>query len=146
MIATVHPRNILDDRITLQDVETETLVYDGRSHRAWCLNRSSACIWRLCDGGNTVQQIAAKASAALGSPVSEDLVVLTLAELREQALLQPDSFEAVPDILTRRKMMSRAGLAAAALLPVIAALTALPSAAQSMGGSVTTDGGDGGDD
>ncbi|MGB9144245.1 MAG: hypothetical protein WCC14_00345 [Acidobacteriaceae bacterium] len=141
MTPTVHPRNILCDRINLQEVETETLVYDERSHRAWCLNRPSACIWRLCDGLNTVHQIAAKASVALGSPVSDDLILLTLAELREQALLLPDSFEPVPDTLTRRKMMSRAGLAAAALLPVIAALTAQPAAA--LGGSVGTGGGDG---
>ncbi|MGA8531556.1 MAG: PqqD family protein, partial [Acidobacteriaceae bacterium] len=128
------PRNILNDRITLQEVETETLLYDERSHKAWCLNRSSACIWRLCNGRNTVQQIATHASAELGSPVSEDLVLFTLTELRNQNLLQPDSFAPVPGGLTRREMMGRAGLAAAALLPVIAALAAPPAASAASGG------------
>ncbi len=140
MAPTPRPRNILSDRFTLQQVETETLLYDERSHKAWCLNRSSACIWRLCDGDNAIPQIAAAASAELGSPVSEDLVLLTLTELRNQDLLQPDSFMPISDGLTRRQMMGRAGLAAAALLPVIATLVAPPAAsASSTGGGAGTD-------
>jgi len=131
MLPTTRPRNILSDRLTLQEVETETLLYDERSHRAWCLNRSSACIWRLCDGRNTVREIAARASTELGAPVSDDLVLLTLTELRSQDLLEPASFAPPQDGLTRRQMMSRTGLAAAALLPVIATLVAPPAAAQS---------------
>lgn len=135
MTSTVHPRNILGHHVTLQEVETETLIYDEHSHKAWCLNRSSACIWRLCDGRTSLEQIAARASIELGSPVSDELVLLTLAELREQALLQPDSFQHAPDGLTRREMMARAGLAAVALLPVIAAL-AVPPAASALSGGV----------
>lgn len=140
MAPTERPRNILSDRLTLQEVETETLLYDERSHRAWCLNRSSACIWRLCDGQRTIGQIAAHASAELGSPVSDDLVLLAVAELRDQSLLQPDSCALPADGLTRREMMGRAGLAAAALLPVIAAIVALPpsAAASSLGGGAGT--------
>lgn len=59
MTSSLRPRNIQGDRITIQDVETETLIYDERSHKAWCLNRSSASIWRLCNGQYTVAQIAA---------------------------------------------------------------------------------------
>lgn len=142
MSPIMRPRNILSDRITLQQVEAETLVYDERSHRAWCLNRSSACIWRLCDGSNTLSTIAARASAELGSTVTEDLVLLTLAELRDQDLLQPESFIFVPDGLTRRELMGRVGLTAATLLPVIATLVALPpsAAASNIGGGAGTGG------
>lgn len=122
---------IQDNRITIQDVETETLIYDERTHKAWRLNRSSACIWRLCNGSNTVRQIADAAAADLAAPVTEDLVLLTLDELLEKALLEPDSFALPPHTISRRQMMGRAGLTAAALLPVIAALTAPPASAQS---------------
>jgi hypothetical protein len=136
MTSSLRPRNIQGDRITVQDVETETLIYDVRSHKAWCLNRSSASIWRLCDGQHTVAQIAALAAVNLGSPVSEDLVLLTLEELREKDLLEPQTAVLLPagflpQDLSRRQMIGRAGLAAAALLPVIAALTAPPASAQS---------------
>jgi len=139
MTATLRPRSIQCDRMAIQDVGSETLLYDEQSHKAWCLNRSSACIWRLCDGQNTVSQIGAAATAQLGTPVSEEIILLTLAELRDQKLLQPDRDELLPEGMTRRQMISRAGLTAAALLPVIAALTAPRAVAD--GGSVGTGGG-----
>jgi hypothetical protein len=138
MTLTLRPRRIEDDRIAVQNVETETLLYDERSHKAWCLNRSSACIWRLCDGQNTVSQIAVVATAQLETAVSEEIVLLTLAELSEKKLLPDDYNELLPAGMTRRQMISRAGLTAAALLPVIAALTA--PRAHAAGGSVGTGG------
>jgi hypothetical protein len=131
MTSSLRPRNIQGDRITIQDVESETLIYDERSHKAWCLNRSSASIWRLCNGQHTVAQIAAMAAGDLRSPVSEDLVLLTLEELSQKELLEPQTIELLPQGLSRRQMIGKAGLAAAALLPVIAALTAPPASAQS---------------
>ncbi|HVT96788.1 MAG TPA: PqqD family protein [Acidobacteriaceae bacterium] len=142
MTSTLQPRSISSDRIIVKEIETETLLYDERTHRAWCLNQSSACIWRLCDGRRTVQQIAEAAGSELGSYVNEDLVLLALTELREKELLEEPSAALLPDDISRRAMIGRAGLAAAALLPVIAAITA-PTAAAQLGGSAGT-GGDGG--
>ncbi|MFP5227796.1 MAG: PqqD family peptide modification chaperone [Acidobacteriota bacterium] len=138
MNSTLRPRSMRDERITVQQVGEETLLYDERTHRAWCLNASSACVWRLCDGQTTVAQIAAGAAAELRAPFSEELVLLTLAELREQGLLQSDPGDALPQGVTRRAIIGRIGLTAAALLPVIAALTAPPASAQ--GGSVGSGG------
>lgn len=135
MTSTLRPRSIQSDHIAVQDVEPETLIYDERSHKAWCLNHSSACIWRLCDGQNTIVQIAAIAATELGSPITEDLVLLTLAELTEKGLLLPEAAEFLPQGISRRLMIGRVGLTAAALLPVIAALTAPPASAQSGSGS-----------
>jgi hypothetical protein len=136
MTPILRPCRVQGDRITVQEVDTETLVYDERTHKAWCLNRSSACVWRLCDGQNTVAEIAAVVSAELESAVTEDLVLLTLEELREKGLVESGAAEILPQGISRRQMMGRVGLAAAALLPVIAALTAPPAMAQS--GSVGT--------
>jgi hypothetical protein len=136
MTPILRPRRVQGDRITVQEVDTETLVYDERTHKAWCLNRSSACVWRLCDGQNTVAEIAAVASAELESAVTEDLVLLTLEELRKKGLVESGAAEILPQGISRRQMMGRIGLAAAALLPVVAALTAPPAMAQS--GSVGT--------
>lgn len=136
MTPAMRPRSIQGDRINFQEVDSETLVYDERSHRAWCLNRSAACIWRLSDGRSTVAEIAARAEIELGLPVSSELVLLTLAELSEKDLLDADSIADLPQGISRREMIGKAGLAAAALLPLIASLTAPPAAAQS--GSVGT--------
>ncbi|MGA1982993.1 MAG: PqqD family protein [Acidobacteriaceae bacterium] len=138
MRSTLRPRKLQDDRITIREIEAETLVYDERTHRAWCLNPSSACIWQLCDGRNPVEKIAACATRQLGSAVNEELVLLTLEELHEQGLLEDGMVEALSQGTSRREMIGKIGLAAAALLPVIAAITAPPALAQS--GSVGTGG------
>jgi coenzyme PQQ synthesis protein D (PqqD) len=138
MNSTLRPRSVRGRRITAQQVGDETLLYDERTHRAWCLNRSSACIWRLCDGQRDVAEISASATLELRAPFGEELVLLSLAELREKGLLEADISDILPPEVTRREMISRIGLAAAALLPVVAALTAPPASAQ--GGSVGTGG------
>jgi hypothetical protein len=131
MTSTLRPRKLQGDRITIREIETEILIYDERTHRAWCLNHSSASIWQLCDGQNTVGEIAAWVAKELGPAVSEPLVLLTLDELQEKGLLEGDMLEALPRGASRRAMIGKIGLAAAALLPVIAAITAPPALAQS---------------
>jgi hypothetical protein len=130
MTSSYRPRTIKLEQISLQVIGEETLLYDTLHHQAWCLNRSSACIWHLCDGQRDVQQIAAAGSKELNAQVTEDIVVLALAELREKNLLEPETATALPDSVTRREMLSRAGLAAAAILPVVASILAPPAHAQ----------------
>jgi hypothetical protein len=138
MKSTWQPRKLQGDRITIREIEAEVLVYDERTHRAWCLNPSSACIWQLCDGRNTVGDIAVGAAKKLGSAVNEDLVLLTMQELQEKGLLEGDMVQSLPQDASRRRMIGKIGLAAAALLPVVAAITAPPALAQ--GGTAGTGG------
>ena len=84
-----------------------------------------------------MEQIAACAAKELGSAVTEELVLLTLEELQEQGLLEGGIAEVLPRGTSRREMFGKIGWAAAALLPVVAAITAPPALAQS--GSVGTD-------
>jgi len=131
MKSTWRPRKLQGDRISIRAIEAEVLIYDERTHRAWCLNPSSACIWQLCDGRNTVGNIAAGAVKELGSAVNEERVLLTIAELQEKGLLEGDMVEVLPRDASRRAMIEKIGLAAAALLPVVAMITAPPALAQS---------------
>ena len=137
MISTLRPRKLQGEYISNREIEAEVLIYDERTHRAWCLNPSSACIWKLCDGRSSVEQITACAVKELGSAATEELVLLTLDELLEQGLLEGGIAEVLPRGTSRREMFGKIGLAAAALLPVVAAITAPPAMAQS--GSVGTD-------
>jgi hypothetical protein len=137
MTSTLQPSKLQGDRITIREIEGEILIYDDRTHRAWCLNPSSACIWQLCDGQNTVGKIAAGAAKELGSSVNEELVLLTLEELQEKGLLEGGMVKVLPRGASRREMIGKIGLVAAALLPAVAAITAPPALAQS--GSVGTD-------
>jgi hypothetical protein len=74
----------------------------------------------------------------LGPAATEELVLLTLEELQEKGLLEAGMTEVLSlQGTSRREMFGKIGLAAAALLPVVAAITAPPALAQS--GSVGTD-------
>jgi hypothetical protein len=127
----MRPRRISPQSTSVQVIGQETLVYDQTSHQAWCLNRISACVWRLCDGHRTVEEVAAAAAIELDAAVTAQIVMVTLAELRDKNLIHPDAMAAVPDAVTRRELMGKAGLAAAVLLPVVTSIFAPPASAQS---------------
>jgi hypothetical protein len=43
-------------QLIVQEVPDEVLVYDLDRHKAHCLNRTSAIVWKHCDGKTTVAE------------------------------------------------------------------------------------------
>lgn len=127
------PRSIRQE-ISVQQIGTETLVYDERRHRAYCLNESLSAIWRLADGERTVAEMCEAASAELKTPVSEELVLYALDELRRDGLMEL-SVDEPRTTISRRAMLQRLGVGGALLLPAIASIVA-PTAAQAYSGCV----------
>lgn len=119
----------------MQPVGGETLVYDERRHRAFCLNRSSSVMWRLADGTRSVEEIRVAAEAELGAAVSAELVRFALGELQREGLVEWSTALAREPEVSRRAMLQRMGASAAVLLPAIAAILA-PTAAQAYSGCV----------
>lgn len=37
-------------KLVVQELNGETLVYDLQKHKAYCLNRTASQLWRACDG------------------------------------------------------------------------------------------------
>jgi hypothetical protein len=121
--------------ISIQQIGAETLLYDERCHKAYCLNESSSAIWRLADGERTVAEMCAAAALELGDAVSEELVLFAIEQLRRDGLMEPVTvFEGRPSI-SRRAVLRRLGAGGAMLLPAIAAIVA-PTAAQAYNGCV----------
>jgi hypothetical protein len=128
-MANVNPKARRDGLI-VQELPTEVLIYDKQSHRAHCLNASAASVFKSADGSRSVTEIARAASKSLGAPFSEDLAWLALDELERNALLETP-LPLTPAGATRRDVI-KGGAIAAALLPVILAITApTPASAQS---------------
>lgn len=119
--------------ISTQKVGDELLLYDKRTHKAFCLNASAAIVWELANGARALDELADLASAALHMPISRDLVTFILDELGRKNLLQST---AAPNTapMSRRSALRKLG-ACAALLPVIASISA-PTAAQAYSGCV----------
>jgi len=110
--------------LVVKTLGPETLVYDLETHRAHRLNAGAAAVWRQCDGARDVARISA-ALHETGAPMPEDAVRYALGELGHVRLLTAP----VPRTgVTRRELLRRLGLAAAAL-PAVTTILA-PTAAQ----------------
>lgn len=118
------------DGLVIQDLPDEVLVYDKQRDQAYCLNQTAKLVWRACNGQLTPTDVAQKLTGQLDAPVSEDFVMLALAQLEKAHLLErdqsrPTSFCAV----SRRQMVRTLGLAATVALPVVTSIM-VPTPAQ----------------
>jgi hypothetical protein len=116
-------------RLLVRELAEEVLVYDEEGHRAHCLNRTAALVWKSCDGKTPVARIAERVGGQLSTRVPEELVWLALEQLAEFDLLAggarpPES----PGLISRRGMLRRLGIAAAVSLPLITSVVS-PNAA-----------------
>ena len=111
-------------KLVVRELADETLVYDVEGHRAHCLNRTAALVWKLCDGENTVSRIAEKMGDRLSARVPDEVVRLALDQLADRGLLAPGDFRpaVTANPVSRRAMMRRLGLAAAVALPLVTSI------------------------
>jgi hypothetical protein len=129
--------------LVVRELPEEVLVYDLDTHKAMCLNRTAALVWKNCDGRRDVAAIARALSAEFDAPVAEEVVWLALERLsRERLLAERVRRPASRANLPRREVIKKLGLAAAIALPAITAIVA-PTAAQAasctpVGGSCQT--------
>jgi hypothetical protein len=101
----------------VREVADETIVYDKDGHRAHCLNRTAAFVFRHADGRRTAADIA----ALLGPGADEELVRRALDQLAAAGLLEalPAREASTP---LRREVLRQVGLGAAVLAPAVASL------------------------
>jgi hypothetical protein len=45
--------------LVVEELDGEVLIYDVERHRAHCLNKASAMVWRACDGSRAVPELTA---------------------------------------------------------------------------------------
>jgi hypothetical protein len=116
--------------LVVTELEGEVLVYDLESHRAHCLNPTSAQVFRLCDGRSTVKQMAG--ALPQGSARAREAAVrLALDKLERAHLLEtPLSAGEKEPSAARREVLRRAALLSGLLLPAItSALAPTPAEA-----------------
>lgn len=125
------------DRLVVQELGDETIIYDEQRNHIHRLNRTAALIWRHCDGRRTASDLAGVLKDELGSPATEEMVWLALDRLDKEHLLQERLVR--PEMamqITRRQMLRKAALVGGAtlLLPVVQSMVApTPAMAMSFG-------------
>src|SRR6185369_8928999 len=106
------------NQLVTKDLPEETLVYDLRTNKAYCLNETASLVWKSCNGENEPADIAKLMANESNASVPEDLVWLAIEELRKNNLLEmPHYLPRVTDGISRRKIIRRIGFATAMALP-----------------------------
>ena len=121
------------DELVVEELQDETLVYDLKRHKARCLNRMAALVWRCCDGQTSVAEVAALLEEQLAIPTDEAVVWMALDRLsRADLLSEPVTLPADRAQYSRRQMLRTLRRAAgiSLLLPVIESIVAPLAAAQ----------------
>jgi len=126
-----------EQRLVIDELPDEILVYDLDRHRVHCLNQTAALVWQQCDGKSTAAQIAQRLAKKLQAPCNEDLVWLALRQLErlhllEQSILLPAQLAGI----TRREMVRTIGIAAVVAVPMVTSIVSpRPAEAASCAGS-----------
>jgi Coenzyme PQQ synthesis protein D (PqqD) len=118
------------ERLIIEELPDEILIYDEERHEAHCLNQTAALVWKECDGQQSVGEISARLSAKVKAPVSEPVVWYALQEFEKHHLLA-EEMTAPPELLAgmnRRQMVRAMGLAAAVAVPLVTSIVAPTSA------------------
>jgi hypothetical protein len=116
--------------LIVQELSDEVLVYDLDRHKAHCLNKTAAFVWRQCDGANSVGDIARKLEKEFEASVDDDIVWGALLQLEKSHLLQERVVQAPGGRkVTRRDLMRKATVAAALALPLVTSIVAPTAAA-----------------
>ena len=124
------------ERLIVNELADETLVYDLERDEAHCLNQTAAIVWKLCDGQTTVDEIAIRVGNELQETVDAKVVWLALAQLRKRRLLlerisRPASRLMRPRI-SRRELAIKLGRVMVIALPLITTIAApMPASAGS---------------
>jgi hypothetical protein len=109
------------DRLLTRDLPDELLVYDRDAHRAHCLNRTAAVVFRHADGTRTVADLALLLAPGADRAAGEAVVAEALARLAEAGLLEGGP---ATSAWSRREVVRRVGIGAAFLLPAVASVVA----------------------
>jgi Coenzyme PQQ synthesis protein D (PqqD) len=130
------PKSLSRDRLIVEELGAELMIYDQERNQAFCLNQKAALVFQYCDGKTTVAGIAAQLTQTLGEPVGEKVVQFALQGLSQDGLLEPSDLPLIFAAgMTRREVMQKIGVRAAVALPLVTALMVATPKAHASGKS-----------
>lgn len=125
------------ERLVVQSVGDETVIYDKESQASHALAPLAAAVYAYADGSNSVEEIAELAAYRLDAPVSADDVNVALTELDGCGLLAEPVAEAgglLTRGISRRAALKAFGAAGAGTLLISSIAAPLASATDTLVG------------
>ena len=134
------------DELLIEELGEETLVYDLKRHKAFCLNRTTSLVWRRCDGRTTMIEMADQlikdlaGDTNLSDDAALDLVRFALDRLERARLLESSGVGAEDGkLLSRRSLAGRLARIAGGLAVLVPAVTVVNAPATVSAGSCISD-------
>jgi hypothetical protein len=115
------------ERLLLEEVGNELVIYDLQRHRAHQLNRTAALVWQSCDGHKTVAELRKLLQTELDPAIDDQIVWQALERLGKAHLLrEPPPRRASTARMTRRQALRKFGQTAALalLMPAVTSIFA----------------------
>ena len=110
------------ERLLIEKLPDEVLVYDLDRKKAHCLNSTAALIWNHCDGKTSVKELVSLLEKQSNGKVQEEVVWFGLDQLQSARLLDGPPAATSKERLSRRELVKRIGLAVA--VPTIVSVLA----------------------
>lgn len=113
------------DGIVVQETKDEIMIYDLERNKAVCLNQTAGDVWKLCNGKRTISEIAQVLSEKENHPVSDQLVLLAVEQLKSESLFSnSEEIDTSFDGLSRRDIVRKVGVASMIALPIVSSIVA----------------------
>ena len=117
------------ERLVVQELPEETLVYDLDRDKAHCLGPVAAAVWEACNGQRSVAQIAGRVAEKTGRVVPDEAVWLSLRRLGRARLMEASvALPVPPPRASRREWLKKAAMLGGLSVLSITAPTAAQAA------------------
>jgi len=110
------------ERLLVEELDDELLIYDLDRHKAHCLNLTAALIWIRCDGKTSAREMARSLERELDTFVEEEIVWQGIKQLEKARLLINSNHRT--ESASRRDVIRKAGAVATVALPFITSIVA----------------------
>jgi hypothetical protein len=125
------------ERLLLEEVGNELVIYDLQRHRAHQLNRTAALVWQSCDGHKTIAELRKLLQTELDPGIDDSIVWQALERLGKAHLLrEPPPRRDSTARITRRQALRKFGQTAALAL-LVPAVTSIYAPAPLAAGTFT---------
>ncbi len=122
MTLTLKPVAKIQD-LVIQELGSETLVYNTITNQACCLNETAAFVWSNCKGDKSIDEIAGTFEEKFGIAVDAGFVRLAVSRLADKDLLIDNGLAGM-EMPSRREAIRKIGVSTAIAIPVVASLLA----------------------
>lgn len=103
--------------LVIQEANDEIMIYDLKTDKTLCLNKTAANVWNACDGKTAFDELKNRHN------YSDETIYLALDELKSRNLLA-EQYSSPFAGMNRRQLIRKVGLASMVMLPVVSSIIA----------------------